>query len=189
MANQGTGMDNFELTLKIGAFAISCALFIKGIWEYSKAQKWKKAEFVSKEIKEFHNDFDIKRALILLDWNANEIALKPNELHNSAKMHFTDKLIVSALRTHNETPTFSDEEVIIKSIFDAFLDRICMFENYVETGLIKIKDIKPYLIYWIEILADMENKRKSAEVRAQMWKYIDEYGFFKVRSFCEKMDY
>lgn len=182
-------MENLEIPLKIGAFLISCALFIKGIWEYSKAQKWKKAEFVSKEIKEFHNDFDIKRALLLLDWNANELDVKSNDLNGTGKMHFSDGLIVKALRTHMESPTFTDEEVIIKAIFDAFLDRISMFQNYIETGLIKIEDIKPYLIYWIQILADKNNPRKSEVVREQMWKYIDAYGYSNVRLFCAACGY
>lgn len=49
--------NHIELELKIVAFVISFLLLIKGIYEY----KWKRAEFVAKEIKEFYEDFDIKR--------------------------------------------------------------------------------------------------------------------------------
>jgi hypothetical protein len=107
---------DLELGLKIGAFVISLSLLIKGIYEYTKAQKWKKAEFVSKEIKEFYNDFDIKRAMILLDWNSNELDLKTNEIEGENKFYFNDDLIVSALQTHKDSPAFSDKEVVIKCV-------------------------------------------------------------------------
>jgi len=178
-----------ESGLKIGAFAISILLLIKGIYEYTKSQKWKKAEFVSKEVKEFYNDFDIKRALILLDWNSNELDLKPNEIEGSVKFYFTDKLILSSLQTHRESSGFSNEEVVIKNVFDSLFDKLTMFNNYIETGLIKIKDIKPYLIYYIQILADTKNDRKSEKVRIQIWKYINEYGYDKVKAFCNKFGF
>lgn len=180
---------DLELTLKIGAFVISIILLIKGIYEYTKAQQWKKAEFVSKEIKEFYNDFDIKRAMILLDWNANKLELKTNEIEGKNKLTFNDNLIMSALQTHRESQSFTIEEVIIKGIFDNLFDRLTMFDNYIETGLIATKDIKPYLIYWIRIIGDFQNDRKTKEVRTQIWEYIDEYGYDRIRPFCHKFGF
>ena len=60
---------NLELWLKIGAFVVSVLLLGKGIFEYTRAQKWKRAELIAKEMKEFLQDATIKRALLLLDWN------------------------------------------------------------------------------------------------------------------------
>lgn len=181
--------NEIELVLKIGGFVITVLLFIKGVYEYTKAQKWKKAEFVSKEMKEFNNDFDMKRAMALLDWNSNEIELKNNELGSKNQLSFTDELIISSLQTHKERSQFKDEEVVIKGIFDAFFDRLILFDNYIETGLIQAKDIQPYLVYWIAILADAQNNRKSKEVRTQIWKYMDEYGYSQLRSFCAKFGF
>lgn len=175
--------------LQIGAFSITFLLFIKGVYEYTKAQQWKKAEFVASEIKAFYSDFDIKRALMMLDWNSNELDLKPNEMEGKQKLHFDDVLITSALHTHKVRPAFSAEEVLIKGVFDTFFDRLIMFDNYIETGLIATKDIKPYLIYWIKILADNQNHRKSNAVRTQIWLYIDEYGFNRVRDFCSRFGF
>ncbi len=180
---------DLELGTKIGAIGISLLVLIKGIYEYTKAQKWKKGEFVAKEIKEFQNDFDIKRAMILLDWNSKDLDLKPNEIEGKSKFFFTDDLIKSALQTHREMSTFSHEEVVIKSVFDSLFDRLTLFNNYIETGLINTNDIKPYLIYWIRILADPQNERKSKEVRNQIWKFVDEYGYDGVRAFCDKFGF
>ena len=182
-------MEKVEFWIKVGAFIISLILLVKGIYEYSKAQKWKKAEFISKEIKDFLSDLDIKRALIMLDWNSNELDLKTNEIPGKSKLYFDDNLIISALQTHLQSPVFSDEEAVIKGIFDIFLDRLTMFDIYIETGLIRTKDIKPYLIYWIQIIADKQNNRKSTDVKDQIWKYIDEYGYERIRLFCNRFGF
>jgi hypothetical protein len=180
---------DLELGIKIGAFIISLLILIKGIYEYTIAQKWKKAEFLSKEIKEFFNDFEIKRALILLDWNENEIPLKPNEMEGKTILKIDDNLIISSLFTHKQREKSEKENILLKGIFDVFFDRLNMFENYIEAGLIKTKDLKPYLIYWINILADPMNERKKKEVRAQIWKYIDEYGYHELRKLCRRFGF
>ncbi|MCB0397315.1 MAG: hypothetical protein KDD36_11705 [Flavobacteriales bacterium] len=180
---------DIELIFKTGAFIISLALLFKGIYEYARAQQWKKAELVSREVKEFLADFNVKRALVLLDWNANHLALDKDEMPGNTTMKFDDALIESALRTHKECQKFTHEEVIIKEIFDHFLDRLTMFENYIESGLINARDLKPYLNYWIRILADPRSDRKPASTRKKMWVYIDEYGFDKVRSLCGRFGY
>ncbi|MCL1821219.1 MAG: hypothetical protein FWG22_00180, partial [Prolixibacteraceae bacterium] len=170
-----------------------------GIYQYIKAQKWKKAEFVSKEIKEFYNDFDIKRAFTLLDWNSNELVLKENELDEKKKIHFTDDLIFSSLALNenkgcdlagfnNDLTGFSKEEVVIRGIFDSLLGWLIMFNSYIETKLVTAEDLRPYLIYWIQILADADNNRKPEKVRKQIWKYIDaNYGI--LREFCGKFGF
>ena len=180
---------SFEMLLKIGAFLVSIVLLLKGILEYKKAQNWKKSEFVSKEIKELLNDFEIKRALVLLDWNANNLSLADNEIENLKYFYFTDELIYNSLKTHRELSNFSDKEVVIKKIFDNFFDRIGWFDIYIQTGLIETKDIKPYLIYWINIIADETNERKDNDLREQMWRYIKEYNYIDFISICKKFGF
>ena len=184
---------NLESGLTIGALAVSASTIMIGIYQYVKAQKWKKAEFVSKEIKEFYNDFDIKRAFVLLDWNSNELVLKENEIDEKKKIHFTDDLIFSALAFNenkgNDLEKFCKEEVVIRSIFDSLFGWLIMFDSYIETELVTAEDLKPYLIYWIQILADTSSNRKPEKVREQIWKYIDTCGFEKLRQFCSRFGF
>ena len=168
---------------------VSVLLLGKGIFEYTRAQKWKRAELIAKEMKEFLQDATIKRALLLLDWNANYIDLRPEENNGEKQMHFTDKLITSALRTHRECNRFTPEEVIIKGIFDGFLDRLGYFNNYISAGLITANEVKPYLIYWVDILANVNSKRKPTECRQKMWNFIHEYGYSDVIELCERFGY
>lgn len=178
-----------ELLLKLLAAIISVIVLLKGIYEYKKAQRWKKLEFVSKEVKEFFADRDVSRALLMLDWNANTLPLYSGEIEERKELPFSDRSIHNAFRTHQETSTFSKEEVVIKKIFDTFFSKLSMFENYIETGLIAAKDIQPYLKYWIQILADQKNARKNTNLRIHIWKYIDYYGYEKVRTLCYRKEF
>ncbi len=171
--------------IDLTAVVISLSLLLKGIYEYTKAQRWKRAEFVSKEIKEFFSDADVRRALIMLDWNRNVIELLPNEIEGKTKLAFEDSLLESALGTHKEGRTFSFEDAVIKKIFDNFFDKLIIFSNYIKAGLITVPDIRPYLSYWIEILSDDNNGRKNEALRKQIWKYIHEYGYVEVKQLCE----
>ena len=184
---------NLETGLTIGALIISVSTIMMGVFQYMKAQQWKKAEFVSKEIKEFYDNFDIKRAFVLLDWNSNELALKENEIDEKKKIYFTDDMIFSALTLNenkgNDLEGFCKEEVVIRSIFDGFFGWLIMFNSYIETKLVTADDLKPYLIYWIQILADANNNKKPEKVREQIWKYIDASGFEPLRIFCSKFGY
>lgn len=178
-----------EITVEITALLLSFFVFIKGIKEYRKAQKWKKLEFVSKEIKEFFNEPEIKRAMLLLDWNSNSFDVYIAKEKQEMALNFTDKDILGALMTHEERFAFTEKEVILKRIFDAFFEHLTMFENYIETGLIETKDLAPYLSYWIKILADSNNNRKSVEIKTQLWKYVDYYGYEKVRKLCYRKEF
>ncbi|MDP4270410.1 MAG: hypothetical protein Q8909_09845 [Bacteroidota bacterium] len=179
-----------DLAIKLGVFVVSLIALIKGVYEYQKAQKWKKAEFVSKEIKEFFSDFDVKRALLMLDWGNNEIDLRPNEIARKKKLEFDDKIIEAALKTHLEVDDgFTEEEALVKTIFDVLFDKLIMFEHFIKSGLVKSDDIKPYLIYWIEIIANPLNDRKPEFVKEQMFKYIDLYGYQELRRFFERFGF
>lgn len=184
---------NLESVLTIGALAVSASTIMIGIYQYIKAQNWKKAEFVSKEIKEFYGDFDVKRALTLLDWNSNELVLKENEIDEKKKMFFTDDLIFSALahdeNKSNDLTGFCKEEVVIRGIFDSLFGWLVMFNSYIEAKLVTAEDLRPYLLIWIQILADTDNNRKPEKVKKQIWKYIDTNGYIILREFCSKFGF
>ena len=61
----------------IALFGVVAGLiaFLSGLYQYIKAQQWKKAEFVVKEIKEFEADTQINLAMQMLDWNSREYDL------------------------------------------------------------------------------------------------------------------
>ncbi|HEY6390619.1 MAG TPA: hypothetical protein VIX89_05050 [Bryobacteraceae bacterium] len=66
----------------------------------------------------------------------------------------TYKLVESALTPHQDrTAPFTPIEAAIRDHFDVFLDYLSHFENFVQAGLVRPKEIRPYLKYWTNALA------------------------------------
>jgi hypothetical protein len=58
----------------------------------------------------------------------------------------TYRLIGEALRTHHgNREGFSSLEATIRDHFDIFLDYLSHFERFIQAGLVKPNDIRPYL--------------------------------------------
>lgn len=48
-------------------------VFSIGLWQYAKAQRWKRREFIAAQVKEFESDKKIQLAMTMLDWNNREL--------------------------------------------------------------------------------------------------------------------
>ena len=48
-------------------------LFWRGSDQYEKEQKWKRSEFVAREIKEFRSDPTVQKVMMMLDWDIRDI--------------------------------------------------------------------------------------------------------------------
>lgn len=158
---------------------IALGTLIKVIIEYTKAQQWKQAEFITKEVKEFYADINVQRALQILDWDSGKISVFPGELNEGAKEFFyNEKLILSALRTHNpEGDFFTKEEFIIRKIFDTLFDKLSLFQHHIDAGLFRPRKLQGYLDYWLNIMFSEKNKRKTSDFKARLRAYIEVYEF------------
>ena len=164
------------LTLIFGGLGL-----VKALFEYTKAQKWKKAEFLAKEVKDFYADKSVQRALLMLDWNIIPIPLFDSEVksNNEKTFNFDDDIFENALKHHNET-TFSDNETIVRKTMDEFLVKFSMFQNYIDSRLIKTSDLKPYFDYWIHLIGNSKLDRKSKGKFQQLWKFINYYEYNQI---------
>ena len=165
--------------------------FITGFIQYIKAQRWKRAEFVAKEIKEFESKQAIKVAFQMLDWNVREYELYTKEKKSTEqKILIDDDKLISALVLHIDKKSyFTDEEIFIRDIFDQLLDAFERFEHFIQSGLVSQEDFRPYLIYWIEIMGDMDCRRKPKQFYESLWSYIDFYGYYGVQKFFSRYSY
>ena len=160
--------------VSIGALLLTSLTLLKGIVEYQKTQKWKKLEFIAKEVKEFFADFNVKRMLLLLDWNMLDLPIKEGEITTNAKtIKINDDILFSAWQHHEASDGFPELETLIRVIFDEGLSKLSLFNQYLKTGLMEENDLKPYLIYWIDIIGKAENGRKSSKHIEQLWEYIN----------------
>lgn len=164
-------MQIIELILKILPL-LGLIPFLKAVWEYLRDLKWKKSEYLAKEIKEFQNDENVKIIFQLLDWNKRKIQLKSG-IHTVG-----DYDLVSALQTHDIKNRFTVQEAELRDIFDDFFDKLSMFNIYIKNGLISEKELHLYIGYYVEILTSTNRKPKILIETFQ--KYLKYYEFKNV---------
>ena len=186
----------FNSVLACCSLIVSSLLACKSLWEFIKAQKWKRLEFINTEIKSLFNDFNMKRAFTLLDYNEAYIStLKEEKLNHgiSESFYFDEAMLLSALRYHKEDVNplegFTHEEIIIRNILDDFFLRLGMVNRFLVSRLIKVDDVKPYIGYYIEIIANKDNNSQSKEIRHAIWRFIDKYGYSEVQDLCLRFGY
>src|SRR2546429_1260550 len=81
---------DYELKIKgywltvVGSFGTACAL-VFGYFQYRKADRWKRAEFLAKEMKGFFSDPDVRNVLMMIDWAERRINLLLIDNKNSKR--------------------------------------------------------------------------------------------------------
>ena len=152
--------------------------FIKAIVEYVKVLKWKKSEFLSKEIKDFYSDETVNMICKLLDWNARKVDI------NGEIVRIDDNFLESALLTHRKKAKFTENEAIIRDKFDYFFDRLSYFNIYIENNLVSEKETLRYLSYYLDIL--VTPGRKDKKLVDEFNEYISYYEFENVKALLYK---
>lgn len=186
---------SINIYIELFLAVIALITLIIGLLEYIKAQKWKRMEFLSNEIKEFNSNFNVKRAFLMLDWSLYKIPLAENEIANKSYFLFNDDILKSALEVNinknseNGLIEFTEVEAIIRLIFDTLFEQLSTFQNHIDNGLIQHKDIKPYIIYYIEIIANRNNNRKDLTTKVKLRNFIENYGYDQVKRLCVGLGY
>ena len=155
-------------------------MFFIGIKRYIREQTWKRNEFVANEIKLFTSDSMVRNAMYILDWGSRYIQLFPDKPNYDDRFVKVDRQILKkSLQFHglrikeDGKERFTGTEVAIRDTFDHFLSYFERFYQFIEAGLLTKKELEPYLIYWINSMAnDMEE-----DARNVIYHYINSYGF------------
>lgn len=103
-----------------------------GLWQYARAQAWKRAEFVAKEIREFESLHPVRVVLRMLDWNERDFELHPDaEDPDERRVVLNDRDIARALAPHADRPDgFGPDEAAVRDYFSVFFDRLERFDHY-----------------------------------------------------------
>ena len=111
--------------LTLAAMSGGLVAFLGGLMQYLRAQRWKRAEFVANEMKEFKADPMVRNALLLLDWNERAVELCPHEANPDKRcVRVEDRVIALALVPHVTRSDFSPVEIALRDVFDRFFDRL-----------------------------------------------------------------
>jgi len=149
--------------------AVTVLVLLGGLFQYWRAQQWKRAEFVAAEMKAFFSDRDVRKVVTMIDWTQrhinlfNDINTNPRAWPLVSRQMQTRALYLHTLakdviafdeKTSSEAPGsdlagFTHEQAAIRDAYDAFLDGLERFSSYVTTGLVSVRDLRPYLKYWM----------------------------------------
>ena len=172
----------------------------------NEAQAWKRKEFVAAWFERLRGDELAQTAMLVLDQSDVRVrtnapqgwkgGLKEDVFAARDSEHFFrvgSRKTFMALVPHGFTPgrriAFSDEHMFLKRCFDALFNRLGQLQAMETAGLLTYEDIKPYIDYWMELLAGV---RKSvggeiepvSAVRAPIFSalklYLHAYGFSDV---------
>jgi hypothetical protein len=101
--------------------------FSIGLWQYAKAQRWKRREFIAAQVREFESDKKIQLAMTMLDWNNRELYFPSEASDKPIALKVDTALLCAAFLPHQWAKSYSKEEEMIRDCFDRFLDMLVMF--------------------------------------------------------------
>jgi hypothetical protein len=175
--------ENKDAFTSVGAI-IGLAIFAFGAYQYWRAERWKRTEFLAKLYSEFLSDPWANRAMWMLDGDTRRIYFEEGDKHKLYKVDW--KAVCNGLREYDSTREFTSLDLHIRDSFDAFFTYIVQFELAIKNGLVKKADVRPYLAYWSELLNVEAKEVESEKLRNCVIKYIDDVGFSAVEEFLKR---
>jgi hypothetical protein len=198
-----------QLLVSIFGFGGAIAAFSFAVFQYRRAERWRRTEFIAKEIKDFESDPTVQNALLMIDWGARRInlfnvpnpkfknlvkitrevqwkALLPHPLKKKYPEYqtFPPSNDISKSKDYHRK-TFTDEEAKIRDTYDVFLTRLDRFANFIMAGLISPDELRPFIIYWINAIT--ENKYVEDVVwRYTLLTYINFYDYSGVKYLLDR---
>jgi hypothetical protein len=165
--------------LKAIVFLGAAIAFFVGLAQYRRAQHWKRVEWVAQEMKALFGDPLVQAAFLMFEWGSRRIPLYPDRKEGADRyVLLTNETVAGALMLHEDrSGGFSDLEADIRAAFDRALDGLELFHSYVDTGLVKLSDLRPYLKYWAATLCCPRTPRASEHRLARLTAYMKRYGY------------
>jgi hypothetical protein len=140
-------------------------------------------------------------ALYMLDWDSRPLPLQPDDPPSpDNRFSYTTAHLRTALVSRStarkdlesgksiERP-FTKEEVAIRDAFDLLLGRLGRFEAFIDAGLITFEELKPYLVYWMELIGNEKLRRKPTDVIYTLWAYINDYDFVGAKKLAARFGF
>jgi hypothetical protein len=180
---------------------VTLLVILGGLYQYVKAQLWKRSEFVAAEMKAFFADPEVRKATIMIDWAVRRI-----NLFNTLDPDQTKWPVVSreqqcqALLPHVIIPDRADgqsdvdsgiisgsqrkftlAEAAMRDAYDRLLDGLERVSSYLETRLVTKEDLEPYLGYWVNDIASDGEDQIEKQWTYVLFVYVDFYGFSGVQ--------
>jgi hypothetical protein len=174
---------------EMAAFVVAVAGGGFALWRWMVDQKWRRVQYAQSLIKTCFENEKVIKACEILDTFDQKIRFDEENCSEGYRdIQITDKFLIEALSTFEQKEKNTEDEQAVRHVFDDFFDQLTAFQNHIDAGLIKMRDVRPYLEYWIKELTG-NGKVHSAEFAGQTYKYLNYFGYNKVLIFARKMGY
>jgi hypothetical protein len=194
-----------KLTVSALGFAGAILTILFGLRQYRRAEQWKRGEFIAKEVKEFETNATVRSVFAAIDWSERRInltadasappafwtavtrgflwrALLPHEV-NAIHPEWREQpregesLIELVPDGEGNRGMFTRDAALARDAFDVFFDQLGRFGNFIEAGLIRAREVRPYLGYWLTDLATDQGNADDARWRCTVLTYLFVYRF------------
>jgi hypothetical protein len=160
-----------------GAFAL---------WRWMVDQKWRRVQHAQSLVEKFLEKRNTIKAFEILDTIGEVECASKYDVKKNETINITDEFLIGALSTFDQKKENDESEIIIRDIFDDFFDDLSTFQGHIESGLIKLQDIKPYLEYWMSELAG-HGRIRGTDFADQVGRYLNYFRFERTLTLARSM--
>ncbi|PBQ31796.1 hypothetical protein CNR22_08450 [Sphingobacteriaceae bacterium] len=163
--------------LEVGSFIGGVIVFTKGVWEYSAANKTKRAEFLKSLASEFDSKTYFRSKRLLDDFIVSK---RPNAVIKNFIDSQIDALpcynLKQTFRDHKTAAIVDDDELMLRREADKILDFFSRLSYYFNNGLISVKELSYFDYYLQKINYQRTNYAPHEKERLEAFKlYIALY--------------
>ena len=193
-----------QVIVSFFGFIGAISAFTFAIFQYRKAEKWKRMQFVADEVRDLEADPVIANALLMIDWVVRKInlllvpdakvvdlvkitrdmqwrALLPHTLKQKYP-EYQAKTRMDIEGTSGEIAPVRDlgfeaTEVLIRDTYDALLTRLDRLETFIDADLIGADELRPFISYWIDAITALDRTGDDATWAFTLLTYIEFYKY------------
>lgn len=154
-----------------------------GVRHYVRQQQWQRLEFLRQVVKEFEQDLEIRNALKILDFEEyRDYRMSGDARHKPASFRVDEDLLCNALANHDKRARQKQKldylkdhdaldlellrqyqiETTLRDWFNKMLNGLDHFGYLLESGLFTEKELRPWMSYWIKLIAEPTYRRPGA---------------------------
>jgi hypothetical protein len=161
---------------------------IFALWRWTVDQRWRRIQYAQQLLEKFFAKENTKLALRMLDVQGRtELPIETAE-DDTSDVDLTEQMLIGSLQTLDQRKRFDEPYFTIRMIFDEFFTDLSMFQHHIDAGLIKLKDIRPYLEYWIKSINGYGQIYTIALAR-QINAFLESFDYSAVLKLSKVMGY
>jgi hypothetical protein len=158
------------------------------LWRWTIDQRWRRVQYAQQLLEKFFDKKNTKLALRMLDVQGKTKLPSSAGEDKFQVITLTEEIFINSLRTLEERQRFEEPYFTIRMIFDEFFTDLSMFQHHVDANLIKLKDVRPYLEYWIKSI-NGHGQIYTVELARQMNKFLEYFDYTAVLRLSRLLGY